>query len=197
MSSTQRLVAQVVENGDGGLVVMSPAVGVFRQQVLVGETLVPGSRIGRLQILGRWWPVELAHDAQGMVSESCLNSSVEAVEYDQPLLRLTAVGKAMAQQPSGAATTSDGDGGDSFVVPAPTHGMLYLRPSPQAQAYVSLGQTIEPGAILALIEVMKSFSPITFTQTEGVLRAEVVGIEVEDASEVTPHQPLFVLRPVY
>ena len=39
-------------------------------------------------------------------------------------------------------------------------GVFYRRPSPEQDAFVKEGSTIEPGQTLGLIEVMKTFSEV-------------------------------------
>jgi acetyl-CoA carboxylase biotin carboxyl carrier protein len=55
-------------------------------------------------------------------------------------------------------------------VRAETDGTLYLRPDPSASAFVEEGERVESNAVLALIEVMKTFSPVRASQAGTVRR---------------------------
>src|SRR5437879_3942432 len=50
---------------------------------------------------------------------------------------------------------------DTEVVVAPLTGMYYARPSPEQAAFVSEGDTVEPGQVVGLIETMKLFNEVT------------------------------------
>jgi acetyl-CoA carboxylase biotin carboxyl carrier protein len=72
--------------------------------------------------------------------------------------------------------------------------MFYRRPRPDAPAYVEVGQTVEVGATLALVEVMKCFSAITYGGPGLPPRAEVLEVREADGTEVQADQVLFVVR---
>jgi acetyl-CoA carboxylase biotin carboxyl carrier protein len=72
--------------------------------------------------------------------------------------------------------------------------MFYRRPRPDAPAYVEVGQTVEAGATLALVEVMKCFSAITYGEPGLPPRAEVVEARAADGDEVQAEQVLFVVK---
>jgi biotin carboxyl carrier protein len=50
---------------------------------------------------------------------------------------------------------------------APTNGVFYGRPAPDAEPFVRVGERIAIGQPIGLIEVMKTFNQILF---EGVIR---------------------------
>ncbi len=74
-------------------------------------------------------------------------------------------------------------------IPAPSAGVFYRRPEPEAPPYVEVGSLVEPGDTLALIEVMKSFGPV-ISQVKG----EVVEILAEDSKPVEYGQILFLIK---
>jgi acetyl-CoA carboxylase biotin carboxyl carrier protein len=73
--------------------------------------------------------------------------------------------------------------------------MFYRRPRPDEPAYVEVGQVVESGSTLGLVEVMKCFSAITYGGQQLPARAEVAEIRADDGAEVTADQILFVVRP--
>ncbi len=72
---------------------------------------------------------------------------------------------------------------------SPMPGIFYRRPSPEAACYVEIGQSVQEGDVLGLIEVMKQYSELT-ADTSGVIEA----ILVEDGDAVEAGQPIVVIR---
>ena len=75
------------------------------------------------------------------------------------------------------------------VVLAPMVGTFYAASSPEAQPFVSLGQSVGVGDTLCIIEAMKMFN-----QIEADISGTVVAILVEAGQPVEYDQPLFVIR---
>lgn len=64
-------------------------------------------------------------------------------------------------------------------------GIFYRKPSPAEPNFVEEGQTVAAGDTLGLIEIMKSFHPVTADRSGVVER-----FLVQDTSEVAPGQDL-------
>ena len=69
---------------------------------------------------------------------------------------------------------------------APMHGILHLTPSPDAPAFVQLGETVQVGQTLAVLEAMKMFHAL-----QSDVGGRVVAILASSGSEVAAGQPLF------
>ncbi|MBO2518273.1 MULTISPECIES: acetyl-CoA carboxylase biotin carboxyl carrier protein [Limnochorda] len=78
-----------------------------------------------------------------------------------------------------------------IVVTAPMVGTFYRAPAPDAPPYVEVGDTVEPGQPLCIIEAMKLMNEI-----EAEQRGRVRKILVANAQPVEYGQPLFVLEPL-
>ena len=78
---------------------------------------------------------------------------------------------------------------DIVVIKAPSAGIFYRRPEPNAPPYVEDGSIVEPGDTLALIEVMKSFGPVV-----SEVKGEVIEILAEDGKTVEYGQTLFLIK---
>lgn len=185
------------EDSGGGLWLLSPGVGWYRGAPQMGEILVPRSRAGRLTSLGRTADLTVPQGHTGRVTERPLRHRRSPVDYGQKLLRLVPVEAAWAdeQPPRHTETAAKGVSEGGFAVTCPTHGMFYRRPRPDAPPYVEIGQVVEEGNILALVEVMKCFSAITYGGEGLPPRAEIFEIRAEDNSEVQADQILFVVKP--
>ena len=46
------------------------------------------------------------------------------------------------------------------TVRSPLPGTFYRRPSPEADVYVKEGDSVEPGTVVGLVEVMKTFHEV-------------------------------------
>jgi acetyl-CoA carboxylase biotin carboxyl carrier protein len=78
---------------------------------------------------------------------------------------------------------------DGQVVRAPMVGTFYAASSPEAEPFVSKGQTVSMGDTLCIIEAMKMFN-----QIESDFSGTVVAILAENGQPVEFDQPLFVIR---
>ena len=74
------------------------------------------------------------------------------------------------------------------TVPSPMVGTAYLRPSPDAKAFVDVGSKVEVGDKLLLIEAMKTFNEIVAPRA-GTISA----IFVEDGQPVEFGEALLVI----
>jgi biotin carboxyl carrier protein len=181
----------------GEILLRSPGVGTYGSAPLVGEVLVGGSRVGRLKVLGRTLDLILPTGTTGRVAERALANRQDPVGYGEALLRLVPVEALEAG--NGIVTAVDearkGLPEGSFGVFSPSHGMFYRRSGPDAPPYVEVGQVVESGATLALVEVMKCFSAITYGGEALPARGEITDILAVDGSEVAGDQLLFVVKP--
>jgi acetyl-CoA carboxylase biotin carboxyl carrier protein len=73
-------------------------------------------------------------------------------------------------------------------VPSPMVGTAYLRPSPDAKAFVDIGSRVEAGDKLLLIEAMKTFNEIVAPRA-----GTVSAIFVEDGQPVEFGEALLVI----
>lgn len=75
-------------------------------------------------------------------------------------------------------------------VRAPIVGTFYRSPSPDADAYVSVGDRVKPGDVLCIIEAMKLMNEV-----ECEMSGTVLEVLVENSQPVEFDQPLFVIDP--
>ncbi|KGG80730.1 acetyl-CoA carboxylase [Caloranaerobacter azorensis H53214] len=78
---------------------------------------------------------------------------------------------------------------DVFVVKSPIVGTFYTSPSPGAEPFVKVGDKVEEGQTLCIIEAMKIMNEIT-SEVSG----EIVEILVENEEVVEYGQPLMKIR---
>jgi acetyl-CoA carboxylase biotin carboxyl carrier protein len=72
---------------------------------------------------------------------------------------------------------------------SPMVGTFYRAPAPDAQPYITVGDTIQPGKILCIVEAMKLMNEI-----EAEISGRIVKVLVENAQPVEYNQPLFLVE---
>lgn len=115
----------------------------------------------------------------------------------QPAIMPTAVPVAVPTAvPTAAATTdnagetADSNEGNYLEVKSPMVGTFYRSQSPDKPAYVKVGDMIEVGTPVCIIEAMKLFNEI-----ESEVSGKIVKVLVEDAQPVEYDQVLFLVEP--
>jgi acetyl-CoA carboxylase biotin carboxyl carrier protein len=58
------------------------------------------------------------------------------------------------------SATADTQGRDTHAVTSPTVGLFWRSPQPGSPPFVEVGQRVEPGDTVAIVEVMKLINPI-------------------------------------
>jgi len=76
-------------------------------------------------------------------------------------------------------------------IKAPMVGTFYRAPSPEAPPYVEIGQTIEPGQVVCIIEAMKLMNEI-----KSEIKGKIVEILADNAEPVEFGQSMFILEPL-
>jgi acetyl-CoA carboxylase biotin carboxyl carrier protein len=74
---------------------------------------------------------------------------------------------------------------------SPMVGTFYRAPSPEAPAYVNIGDNIEPGQVICIIEAMKLMNEI-----KSEVKGKITDIQVENAEPVEFGQVLFTIEPI-
>jgi acetyl-CoA carboxylase biotin carboxyl carrier protein len=93
--------------------------------------------------------------------------------------------------PSAPAATTEADSDANLhIVKSPIVGTFYESPSPGSPAFVKIGDQVENGQILCIIEAMKLMNEI-----ESDAAGEIVKRFVQNGQPVEYGQPLFAVRP--
>lgn len=138
------------------------------------------------------------------LADILLNKGLSAIEVEESGLRIrlekNAQGTVLAQKESNAGNatpvwvpevdpTESAAGIALTEVPSPLVGVVYLAPSPESEPYVSLGQRIEKGQVLCIIDAMKMLNEVA-SPVDGVIGE----ICVENGAVVDYGACLFRLR---
>jgi len=103
---------------------------------------------------------------------------------------VTAPPAAPKESPEAAADADLRGGEDLFLVKSPIVGTFYASPSPGAEAFVKIGNHVDAGQTLCIVEAMKLMNEI-----ESEVSGEVLRIFAENGQPVEYGQPLFGVRP--
>jgi acetyl-CoA carboxylase biotin carboxyl carrier protein len=96
-----------------------------------------------------------------------------------------ATGEAPATPPAPAAPKEE-----LHVIKSPIVGTFYAAPGPETPPFVKVGDLIQSGQVVCIVEAMKLMNEI-----EADMGGEVVGVLAENGQPVEYGQSLFALRP--
>lgn len=185
---------------DGLLELLAPGPGLWRGAPEPGALVSPGSALGELEVLGVLHRLRAPSDAYGVVSESAVSEggrrlARRPVEAGAVLAVLDPDGVVGARGAAIADETRAASGGGP-VFKTPLGGRYYARPSPDADPFVRIGDEIEAGTTVALIEVMKTFNRVSYAGAQLPARARVVAIVPADGEDVEAGDVLLELEAV-
>ena len=191
MSKTLKLL--VSKDDDGRVVLRSPGVGRWVGRPSKGQIAESGHDFGVLEVLGRRHALVVPDKVRGVIRDFCVDTGDHAIAvgYGDPLVVLSS--ELSASGPADEDAASVGSGGD-LVFTSPSSGRFYLRPAPDKDPFVKVGDEIAKGDIVFLLEVMKTFSRIAY-EGEGLPdKARVLRIAADDGDDLEPGQTVLELE---
>ena len=100
---------------------------------------------------------------------------------------VTPISSAIPDAPAAPSATEN----DKFLtVKSPIIVTFYRKPSPDKPTFVEVGQEINEGDVLCVVEAMKLFNEI-----ESEVSGKIIKILVDDSTPVEFDQPLFLVDP--
>lgn len=78
---------------------------------------------------------------------------------------------------------------DGKIVKSPLVGTFYSAPSEEAEPFISVGDSVKEGQVIAIVEAMKLMNEI-----ESDFSGKIAEILVENGDTVEYGQPLFVIK---
>ncbi len=98
---------------------------------------------------------------------------------------------APAAAPATAPAAAPAPADDKLLeIPSPMVGTFYVSPSPDADAYVTVGSEINENSVVCLIEAMKVFNEI-----KAGVSGRIVKVLVKNEDPVEFGQPMFLVEP--
>jgi oxaloacetate decarboxylase alpha subunit len=128
--------------------------------------------------------LELEHQGIRVRLKKASAPGAQVVEYvagvpQMPTATHGAAGTRGSPEPSGRG-----------AIKSPMVGTFYRSPAPDAPPFVEIGQDIEPGQVICIIEAMKLMNEI-----KSEVAGRVVEIPIENGEPVEFGQVLFVIEP--
>jgi acetyl-CoA carboxylase biotin carboxyl carrier protein len=126
--------------------------------------------------------------------EEPVQQLIAAPMQAQPVATMAA--PAAAAQPASVAASeksskaAEAPAGNTVTIKSPMIGTFYRSPSPDKPSFINVGDEIDPGKVVCIIEAMKLFNEI-----ESEVKGRIIKVLVEDASPVEYDQPLFLVEP--
>lgn len=128
--------------------------------------------------------------SEGEESVRISRSSSVAPTYAAPAqIAVPAAAPAPAPAPAEAPAASESKINEANAVRSPMVGTFYRSSSPEAPAFVEVGQTVAAGDVICIIEAMKMFN-----QIEADRSGTVTAILVENGHPVEFDEPLIVIE---
>ena len=87
-------------------------------------------------------------------------------------------------------TTSDTDDSKYVTIKSPMIGTFYRKPSPEKDPFINVGDDVNVGTVVCVVEAMKLFNEI-----ESEISGKIIKVLVEDMSPIEYDQPLFLVDP--
>ena len=136
-----------------------------------------------LQLMESRGLVELEMEHQGLrirLKKASSSPAPQVVEY------VTGIPQAAGAAP-GATPVEEGH---RIVIKSPMVGTFYRTPAPDAPPFVEVGQDLEVGQVVCIIEAMKLMNEI-----KSEVAGRIVEVLVENGAPVEFGQPLFMVEP--
>ena len=135
-----------------------------------------------LQLMESRGLVELEMEHQGLrlrLKKGVAGPAPQLVEY------VTGV-----PHPAASAQAKAGEESRRIVIKSPMVGTFYRSPAPDAPPFVEIGQDIDVGQVVCILEAMKLMNEI-----KSEVAGRIAETLVENGSPVEYGQPLFVVEP--
>ena len=111
---------------------------------------------------------------------------VYRMESESPAVENTAP----AEQAPAQQEEASGENSNLLEVRSPIVGTFYRAPAPGKDPYIKVGDVIDSGQVVCIVEAMKLFNEI-----ESEISGKIVKVVAEDASPVEYDQVLFLVDP--
>lgn len=147
--------------------------------------LVNKSNIGELSIEKDNFKITIKQKKEAAVTYS-VQPTGQLPTASQQILPFSAEQQQSEKKQSEEASKKE----NTITVKSPMIGTFYRQAGPGKPIFASVGDEIEPGKVLCIIEAMKLFNEI-----ESEVSGTIVKILVDDASPVEFDQPLFLVEP--
>ena len=128
---------------------------------------------------------------KGKINTENIASNVVQYPVAQPPVAQPPVSESPISDPVNTETIEQSKSSDQYItVKSPIIGTFYRRPSPDKDPFVNVGDKIDVGSVVGIVEAMKLFNEI-----ESEISGTIIKVLVDDMSPVEYDQPLFLVDP--
>ncbi len=96
-----------------------------------------------------------------------------------------------AQRSNETIQGTEKPGANAVEIKSPMVGTFYRAPAPEAAPYVEVGQIIETGQVICIIEAMKLMNEI-----KSEIKGKILEVLVDNAEPVEFGQSMFLIEPL-
>ncbi|MEY3087284.1 MAG: hypothetical protein RL098_215 [Bacteroidota bacterium] len=146
--------------------------------------LVSKSGLGKVEIEREGFRISI----KGSQSEPVMYQAAPMVAA--PVAAAPAAAPASAPAAPASSENNSADDSKYITIKSPMIGTFYRTPGPDKDAFVNVGDSIQKGDKVCIIEAMK-----TFNEIESEISGKIVKVLVDNASPVDYDQPLFLVDP--
>ncbi|MGB5645880.1 acetyl-CoA carboxylase biotin carboxyl carrier protein [Muriicola sp.] len=129
-------------------------------------------------------------DIKITIRTGAAGSGGETTYIQQLPVSVPQASQVQASAPAETPAAKKEEDSNLITIKSPIIGTFYRKPSPDKPSFVEVGDTIEVGDVLCVIEAMKLFNDI-----ESEVSGKIVKVLVDDSSPVEFDQPLFLVDP--
>ncbi len=112
--------------------------------------------------------------------------STPAIETQPAVSKPEASTQVLPEVSKSSNVTDSAD--NQIMIKSPIIGTFYRRPSPDKEPFINVGDSINVGDVVGIVEAMKLFNEI-----ESEVSGTIVKVLVDDMSPVEYDQPLFLV----
>lgn len=142
--------------------------------------LVESSEVNELEI----------QEGEQMVRISCLNNQAYAYQPPETPQAPSSQNTSVQREKSDNETSGQPEQNtQAHQVQSPMVGTFYEAPSPDAEPFVKIGQKVNSGDVLCIVEAMKMFN-----QIEADKSGTIINCYVHNGDPVEYGQPLFAIE---
>ncbi|MEA3419660.1 MAG: acetyl-CoA carboxylase biotin carboxyl carrier protein [Campylobacterota bacterium] len=136
------------------------------------------SKLGKIKIRQKDFEIEMVKESGTIVAKAAPKALTVTTESSAvPVATVSTISTVESEKVSGETITS------------PVIGTYYASPSPDSPAFVQVGDTVEKGTVLCILEAMKIMNEL-----KAEYDCKILDILVNDGDPVEYDKPLFIIE---
>jgi len=146
---------------------------------------ISSSKVDEVSIEKKDFKINIKRNEPTAAPVAVAPAQPQQIMVSAPAAPVPAAAPAESAAPAAAPAASN-----TTEIKSPMIGTFYRKASPDKPVFVEVGDTIEKGQVICIIEAMKLFNEI-----EAEVSGKIVKVLVDDSQPVEYDQPLFLIEP--